>query len=334
MVYHGSMMTARTLLLYVGLSLAGCSSSHKSENACGCCGEAPVCDKPAQPSAARTMTLEPGAAPVNLAGLEHVAELMPGVISGGEPQGEAGYASLAAMGVRTVISVDAVPPPAEIARKVGIRVVHLPIGYDGVPEQTRLAMAKALTELDGPVYVHCHHGEHRGPAALVAGAVCAGSIDTQRALEFMTLTGVSKSYGGLWRDVEATSVVDPIDLHLMDISLPVQADIGGYAGAMALISRSNDRLKLVAANGWEVPDDHPDLAPGSDLGLIHNLLRSLRDDADSIAYGVEHGTYLERSIVMAGEAEKAYKAGETAKAAEAFKGLAASCKDCHAKYRD
>jgi hypothetical protein len=328
------MTTARSLLFVVGLTLAGCSGSPKSENVCGCCGEAPVCDKPVQPPAAQPLTLQPGAAPVNLPGLEHVAELSPGVISGGEPQGESGYATLAAMGVKTVISVDAVPPPAEIARKLGIRVVHLPIGYDGVPEPTRLAMAKALSELDGPIYVHCHHGEHRGPAALVAGAVCAGSIDTQRALEFMTLTGVSKSYGGLWRDVEATSVVDPTDLHLMEISLPAQADIGGYAGAMALVSRANDRLKLVAANGWEVPDDHPDLAPGSDLGLIHNLLRSLRDDAESIAYGAEHGTFLEQSIVMAGEAEKAYKAGEMEMAAEAFKGLAASCKDCHTKYRN
>lgn len=298
-----------------------------------------MCVKPpqtptAQPVVLERVVLEPGAAPVELPGLEHVAELMPGVISGGEPQGEAGYASLAAMGVKTVISVDAVPPPAGIAEKAGIRVVHLPIGYDGVPEPTRLAMAKALTELDGPIYVHCHHGEHRGPAALVAGAVCAGTIDTGRALEFMALTGVSKSYGGLWRDVETTSVVDPTELYGMEISLPAQADIGGYAGAMALVSRANDRLKLVAANGWQVPTDHPDLAPGSDLGLIHNLLRSLRDDGDSIAYGAEHGTYLELSIVMAGEAEKAYKAGAMEKAAEAFKGLAASCKDCHTKYRN
>jgi cytochrome c556 len=38
--------------------------------------------------------------------------------------------------------------------------------------------------------------------------------------------------------------------------------------------------------------------------------------------------------VMSGEAEKAYKAGEMEMAAEAFKGLAASCKDCHTKYRN
>ena len=57
----------------------------------------------------------------------------------------------------------------------------------------------------------------------------------------------------------------------------------GYAGAMSLISRANDRVKLVRANDWQVPAGHPDLAPGSDLGLIHNLLRSLRDDAESLA---------------------------------------------------
>lgn len=278
--------------------------------------------------------ITPGHAPVGMRGLEHVAALAPGVYSGGEPVGEVGYASLRDLGVRTVISVDAVPPPADLARSMGIRVVHLPIGYDGVPESNRLAMAKALTELDGPVYVHCHHGEHRGPAALAAGAVCAGLVGRDEALAFMELAGTSHSYEGLWFDAERAEPVDPLRLLAADIYLPERADVGGYAGAMSLISRANDRVKLVAANGWRVPEDHPDLAPGSDLGLIHNLLRSLKDDAEAISFGPRHARLLDASIEAATAAERAYASGDAEAMRVSFRDLGASCKACHTHYRD
>lgn len=276
----------------------------------------------------------PGSAPVNLPGLEHVALLTPGLISGGEPAGEVGYASLRALGVKTVISVDGVAPPADLARRVGIRVVHLPIGYDGVPEQARLAMAKALTELEGPVYVHCHHGKHRGPAALAAGAVCAGVVSNGEALGFMELTGTSRNYPGLWRDAETASPVDPVVLATMDLDLPERADVGGYAGAMSLISRAYDRVNLVAGNGWAVPADHPDLAPAGDLGLIHDLLRSLRDDPDAVTLGASHAELLEKAVNAALDAERTMIRGDPAATDTAFKVLAASCKDCHARFRD
>jgi protein tyrosine phosphatase (PTP) superfamily phosphohydrolase (DUF442 family) len=275
-----------------------------------------------------------GPEPIALPGTENPFRLSPRLYSGGDPHGEAAFAALRDLGVRTIISVDGAAPDVEAARREGLKYVHLPIGYDGVPEHTRVAMAKVLTELDGPVYVHCHHGKHRGPAALVAGAVCTGAIDTQRALEFMALTGVSKNYDGLWSDVGSTVPMDAATLYVTDVDLPARADVGGYAGAMSLISRANDRLKLVIDNGWEIPADHPDLAPSSDLGLIHNLLRSLRDDAESLSYGARHAEILEQSIAASEAAETAYTRGDLAAAAGAFKDLGASCKACHVVYRD
>jgi len=298
--------------------------------AAGCASD----PEPSPGVVSRGVVLTPGAAPVDLPGLEHVAELRPNLISGGEPVGKTGYETLRALGVKTVISVDGVAPPADLARSMGIRVVHLPIGYDGVPEDARLAMAKALTELEGPVYVHCHHGKHRGPSALAAGAVCAGVITTEEALAFMELAGTSRSYAGLWRDAGEAAPIDPLDLAMIEADLPERADVGGYAGAMSLISRANDRVKLVIDNGWIVPAEHPDLAPGSDLGLIHDLLRSLRQDADAAAMGAEHAALLEASIEHALAAEEAFMKGDTAAAGRAFKELGASCKACHAVYRD
>src|SRR5262245_46397548 len=56
------------------------------------------------------------------------------VISGGQPDGELAFAKLKELGVKTIISVDGARPEVELAKKYGLRYVHLPHGYDGVPE--------------------------------------------------------------------------------------------------------------------------------------------------------------------------------------------------------
>ena len=43
--------------------------------------------------------------------------------------------------------------------------IHIPIGYDGIPLESEAAIVRAMKETEGPVYFHCHHGLHRGPAA-------------------------------------------------------------------------------------------------------------------------------------------------------------------------
>jgi len=87
------------------------------------------------------------------------------VISGGQPDGEAAFQELHRLGVKTVISVDGAAPDLELAKKYGLRYVHLPHGYDGIPEPRVQELAKAVRDLEGPIYIHCHHGKHRSPAA-------------------------------------------------------------------------------------------------------------------------------------------------------------------------
>ena len=90
------------------------------------------------------------------------------VISGGQPEGEAGFAELKGLGIKTIISVDGAKPDLELAKKFGLRYVHLPHGYDGIPEERVEELAKAVRDLPGPIYIHCHHGKHRSPAAASA----------------------------------------------------------------------------------------------------------------------------------------------------------------------
>jgi len=57
------------------------------------------------------------------------------VISGGQPEGAEAFAELRALGVKTIVSVDGAKPDVELARTYGLRYVHLPIGYNGVPAE-------------------------------------------------------------------------------------------------------------------------------------------------------------------------------------------------------
>lgn len=65
------------------------------------------------------------------------------VISGGLPEGDEAFKELAALGIKTVISVDGMKPDLVTARKYGLRYVHLPHGYDGVPKSRVKELAKA-----------------------------------------------------------------------------------------------------------------------------------------------------------------------------------------------
>jgi protein tyrosine phosphatase (PTP) superfamily phosphohydrolase (DUF442 family) len=121
-----------------------------------------------QPAAPTTQAATPN--PDNLPGLHNVHRLSDKLISGSSPDGAVGFQSLKQLGVRTIISVDGAKPDVEAAKQAGLRYVHLPIGYGGVSEEQGLRLARAVHDLPGPIYLHCHHGKHRGPARRRGGA--------------------------------------------------------------------------------------------------------------------------------------------------------------------
>jgi protein tyrosine phosphatase (PTP) superfamily phosphohydrolase (DUF442 family) len=108
--------------------------------------------------------------------LPNPVRLHPRVISGGLPEGDEAFAELKALGVRTIVSVDGAEPDVDTATRYGLKYVHLPHGYDGIPESRVRELAKAVRELEGPLYIHCHLGKHRSPAAASAACVAAGLL--------------------------------------------------------------------------------------------------------------------------------------------------------------
>ena len=124
------------------------------------------------------------------------------------PDGDIAFRNLAAMGVTTVLSVDGAVPDIEGAKKHGLRYVHVPISYDGIPREKALQIIKAVRAAKGKVYMHCHHGRHRGPTAVMVSRIALDGISNEDAVHCMEESGTGKMYSGLYRDVRVTTIYE------------------------------------------------------------------------------------------------------------------------------
>jgi protein tyrosine phosphatase (PTP) superfamily phosphohydrolase (DUF442 family) len=274
----------------------------------------------------------PAAAPVHRPGLENAYWLTDSVLSGAQPEGEAAFRELAALGVKTVISVDGAKPDVEAARKAGLRYVHLPIGYDGVPKERALELAKAIEELDGPVYVHCHHGQHRGPAAAVVACVVAGKMDNARAVEKMKTMGTGPQYLGLWASAREAAKADPATLRNLQVDYRETAPIPPLAEAMVGVDGVFERLQLCGKAGWKAPAEHPDVDPPHEALRLREIFTEILRTEDCRARPDEFRRMMEAARAASERLEKGLRNGEPAD--PAWTALRQSCADCHKPYRN
>jgi protein tyrosine phosphatase (PTP) superfamily phosphohydrolase (DUF442 family) len=262
--------------------------------------------------------------------LENLIQVSNRIFSGGEPAGEAAFEALAGMGIRTIVSVDGARPDLDAARRHGLRYVHIPIGYGGIGEKAAQCLTRAARDVEGPIYVHCHHGKHRGPAAAAILRRAADGIAGPEARKLLELAGTSLSYPGLWRDVEAYAAPGP------DVALPPlveSAEVRSMAGAMSRIDRSHDNLVLSSDAKWGVPEGHPDIAAPQEASILEDAFR----DAVRFARDGEDAA-LEALLVEALRTSTALRESLESRrledATRHWKDVRAGCEPCHKKYRN
>jgi hypothetical protein len=229
------------------------------------------------------------------------------------------------------VSVDGAKPAVDRARELGMRYVHIPIGYGGVDEAAGLTFARLVREATGPFYIHCHHGKHRGPAAAAVAYIAEVSCEGKDALFVLERAGTSPDYPGLWRDVENyTSPAPGVELP----ALVEVAQVDSMVAAMANVDRHYDNLKLLHTAKWELLADHPDLVPVQEALLVREGLHEAGRQLEADGASVELKKWMAESEEAAQRTEDALKEGDKSVASEHFEHLVQSCKQCHAKYRD
>jgi hypothetical protein len=298
-------------------------------------------------NADRTRPSPDAGRPIDLPGLHNIVAFHDDVWSGSVPEGDAGFDTLQALGVRTILSVDGALPDLDRARARGMRYVHLPIGYDGFDDARKVELARAVRDLPRPIYIHCHHGKHRSAGASATIAVSLGWLTPDLAADRMKVAGTAAGYTGLW---SCTANAMPLAAAIIDAApadFPERTAPTTLVAAMVEIDEVHDRLKRVQKAGWRAPNDHPDLAPLADAGRLADLYRLLDDDAQLA--GVPEAEravvreWLVREGLAAARLEQLIEAmgapsndreAFTARADASLAMLGASCTGCHRAHRD
>ncbi len=274
--------------------------------------------------------------------LPNVVRVHSKVLSGGLPEGEEAFDELVELGVRTIISVDGAIPDVGAAKKAGMAYVHLPHGYDGIPDERVNELAKAVRDLDGPIYIHCHHGKHRSPAATSVACVSAGLISPSRAVTVLEVAGTDPHYVGLYQSARNARPLATRALDELDADFKQQCDVPPLAEAMVQLSHTHDDLKRLSRSDWLTPAVHPDLdAVYVAVLLKEHFAELLRTEAVQNR-PADFRLWLHQSRDAALKIEQALSQWSGASAEKiapdvlqtCVKQIEVNCQSCHAKYRD
>ena len=292
-------------------------------------------DEP-QPKTARAFE------PLPTDALHNAYQVTDKVLSGAAPEGEASFAALRDLGVKTVISVDGAKPDVATAKKYGLRYVHLPIGYDDVTPDEGRAIARAIDELPGPIYVHCHHGKHRSAAAVATACVINGRLKPGQADSVLRTFGTGLNYKGLWASARGARPLAAPELAAVKVDYRETAPIPPLAEAMVKIDETLERLKLAQKSNWQKPPTHPDVDPPHEALQLVEHLREMARTPDTLARPEAYRVMLSRGEAGAQALHESLTAWSRAgrhnpppaSVAASMKVVGASCTDCHKAFRD
>lgn len=269
-----------------------------------------------------------GTAPVDLPGLPNVVRLSEKLYSGAAPEGDTGFRTLRGLGIRTILTVDGTPPEVKTARRFGMRYVHLPFGYDGCPRPQANRIVRAVRDLPGPVYLHCHHGKHRAPTAAAFARIALDGLTSEQAVKEMERAGTGKNYTGLYGDIKAYTPPTPEELEAVKSDFPSVTATPPLTKAMVSVDQRWQGILTAQKDGWK-----DGKAPGGALQLRElftemNRTREVRGRAEDFR------GWMSASEEDAKTLEAALASKDKEAADRAVSRIAAGCGTCHAKYRN
>ncbi|MDB6123452.1 MAG: hypothetical protein JWQ71_2445 [Pedosphaera sp.] len=269
-------------------------------------------------------------------GIENFFQLSDRIYSGSAPEGAKAFAELQKLGIKTIITVDGAKPDVETARKYGIRYVHLPFGYDRVPTNQAIRLVKAAEIMPGPIYVHCHHGLHRGPAGAAVICMATEGWTATQAEAWLKLAGTATNYSGLYKSVVQFQPPSSEVLKSVPVNLPETSEVSPLAETMIQIDERFDNLKLLKKIGYQPVASHPDIEPAHEALLLNELVKELF----RTPIPAKRGADFQAKLKEMEEASHALhlvlndRPLDTTKAEAAFQRINNSCASCHKAHRN
>lgn len=277
--------------------------------------------------------------PLHADGIKNFFRLSEKIYSGSSPESENAFAALQKLGIKTIISVDGAQPDVETAKKFGLRYVHLPFGYDRVPTNQALKLVKTASELPKPIYVHCHHGLHRGPAG--AAIICKETENWthQQALDWLKLAGTTTNYSGLYKSVETFRAPSAGELKRLPNEFPEKIEASPLVDTMVEIDRRFDSLKLILKARANPSAAHLNLGAAHQFLLLEELFkelnRTLPDQNPQLRDKMVEAEKLAHELRLALGANRQHpNEASEAKLTAAFNIVAKSCATCHKAHRN
>jgi protein tyrosine phosphatase (PTP) superfamily phosphohydrolase (DUF442 family) len=279
---------------------------------------------------------DPGFQPVEAPGLQNVFSIGTNLFSGSSPDDNLAFETLQKLGIKTIITVDGAKPDLNRAHEFGMRYIHLPHGYEGISKKTQLQLAKAVRVSEGPIYVHCHHGQHRGPTAIAIICMADKGWSPDQAESWLHVAGTATNYTGLFATVRDFQPFSSDELNSGPSTFLESQQISGLVDSMVEIDHRFDNLQAIRKAGFKAPHDHPDLVPASEALLLMEHFRELQRTPESKSKG-------EKFLEGLKAAELEWKSIESllhstqpqrAELEKSFTSLANQCASCHQNFRD
>ena len=340
------MQRCSALILALASTAIGCTSQPESRAALASSRDEsspPLRLEGSAYDAAARVTL-PDVPPGEYPGLHNVFVLSDSIVSGAEPQGREALEQVASMGVRTILSVDGKVPDAETAEALGMRYVHVPIQYKGIEREELLKIAKTFRELEGPFYVHCYHGKHRGPAAAAVGRVVLDGVPRDRAIaEMRQWCATSSKYEGLYAAVAAAEIPTADETAAFGFDFEPAHTFEGLRAGMILMARTWDLVEVVDQSAWALDPEHPDVDPLQQATQLHQLFELIADQEEMASWQDDFRAWLEQGRAGSERLMRALSscsqdgvldAEWRAEADRAYDLVRESCTRCHAGYRN
>lgn len=263
-------------------------------------------------------------------GLHNLIRVSDRIYSGAGPEDEADFDAIRKLGANTILSVDGARPAVDAAHAKGMRYIHVPIGYDGITREQAAQLSQAMEDTTGTIYIHCHHGQHRGPAAAALAWRLSSDCSVTSATEVLKQAKTGKDYKGLWA---AMNMEDLPALRREHPTLVETAKVADLAARMVLIDNAMDRLDEARKAGWTAPPNHPDVDPAQEALMVQEHFHEIGRMNDS-KFQEDFHRWREQAEGLAKQLREDLKTNNTTSAATHYGDLRQSCRSCHSAHRD